>query len=673
MPTVEIKRKLLLEKLDKDESYTQKAFADLCFDFGIELDEVTSEYTMILHNKGGSLTDKQRKNKKLREQKIPELKTADTEDLYKIDVPANRYDLLCVEGLTRALRIFEQKQTQPDYKLSSFDDEKSLITFHVNAANCRKVRNYAVGAVLRNIDLDDDVRYDSLMKLQEKMHFNICRKRELVAIGTHDLDTIEAPFYFDAKPPESIRFKALKEAKEMNAKQLFAWYKSKEYRDASGNDICAVKEYLHLIENSEVFPVITDAKGVVLSLPPIINGEHSKITRKTKNVFIECTALDLTKAKIVLNTLVTMFSEYCADPFVVEPVYVIYDGTDDAYISPDFDAHRRLHTFETSTAYINKNLGTTLQASNVSDLLKRMGLDVQVGPEQGKGKDDITLTVCAPPTRSDILHPVDIVEDVAIAHGYNNIPFRLPEHATTASEFVLNSISDKLRYEMASCGFVEVLNWVLIAKKENFDFMLIDERQKVQTTVQLNKPKATQFEICRTNLLPGMFKILSVNIGQKNVSLPLHLFEVGDVVFADADLKNYECGARNERRLAALTCNRQQSGFETLHGLLDRIMEQNQIEFLPQISIDSQYDGKWPSAAQSKGKRFYSIRESQKPSFFPNRQAVVLVDGVEIGYFGIIHPKVLKNFGISTVTPVIVSALEINVECFVQPPQSKRR
>eukprot|EP01083_Nonionella_stella_P219666 786630_1 len=153
--------------------------------------------------------------------------------------------------------------------------------------------------------------------------------------------------------------------------------------------------------------------------------------------------------------------------------------------------------------------------------------------------------------------------------------------------------------------------------------------------VRLSKPKHQAFEICRTNLLPGIFKTLSANIGQKNISLPLHIFEVGDVVLCDVE---YEVGARNEKRLAAVICNRQNSGLEYIHGLLDRIMEQNQIRFLPQIELEKKYKNIWPNIQQSKGQRYYSISKCDKPSFLKERQAQICVDGKVIGYFGIIHP-----------------------------------
>ena len=83
-----------------------------------------------------------------------------------------------------------------------------------------------------------------------------------------------------------------------------------------------LKQYLPIIKDSPVYPVIYDANNVVLSMPPIINGDHSKISVNTKNVFIELTATDLTKAKVVLDTIVTMFAQYCDKQFVVEEAEV---------------------------------------------------------------------------------------------------------------------------------------------------------------------------------------------------------------------------------------------------------------------------------------------------------------------------------------------------------------
>jgi phenylalanyl-tRNA synthetase beta chain len=179
-------------------------------------------------------------------------------------------------------------------------------------------------ACYHSVLIGTQARYDSFLDLQDKLHTNICRKRSLVAIGTHDLSKIQGPFSYEAQPPEDIKFTPLKQTREFNAKDLMEFYKS---------DL-KLRAFLPLIASSPVYPVIYDANRTVLSLPPIINGAHSAISLDTKDVFIECTATDLNKAKIVLNTMVTMFACYCEQPFTVEPVEVT-DSTGAKAMYPD--------------------------------------------------------------------------------------------------------------------------------------------------------------------------------------------------------------------------------------------------------------------------------------------------------------------------------------------------
>uniref|UniRef100_UPI00358E766A phenylalanine--tRNA ligase beta subunit-like n=1 Tax=Myxine glutinosa TaxID=7769 RepID=UPI00358E766A len=299
MPTVSVSRELLFEALGR--SYTDEEFDGLCFEFGLELDEVTSEREQL--------------------QKQGEEDPADASDkvIYKIDVPANRYDLLCVEGLARALLVFKEKMDAPRYRCvqpPGGRHQRLIIT-----SQTTDVRPYAVAAVLRNINLTKE-SYNSFIELQEKLHQNICRRRTLVAIGTHDLDSICGPFTYTARAPQEIRFRALNQSQELSAPELFNIYRTDSH----------LKHYLPIIENKPLYPVIYDSNGVVLSMPPIINGDHSKLSVNTRNIFIECTATDLTKAKIVLDVLVTMFSEYCDDKFSVEAAEVVEpDGTVEIY------------------------------------------------------------------------------------------------------------------------------------------------------------------------------------------------------------------------------------------------------------------------------------------------------------------------------------------------------
>ncbi|KAK8714618.1 hypothetical protein V6N13_041969 [Hibiscus sabdariffa] len=591
MPTVSVGRDRLFAALGR--SYTQEEFEDLCFSFGIELDDVTTEKAIIS------------KEKHLEEDKP----SADDEIIYKIEVPANRYDLLCLEGLAQALRIFNGQEKIPRYTVAEISKE-SMLKMHVKKETSL-IRPFVVCAVLRGITFDE-ASYNSFIDLQDKLHQNICRKRMLVAIGTHDLDTLQGPFTYEALPPPEINFVPLKQVKNFRADELMEFYKS---------DL-KLKKFLHIIENSSVFPVIYDHNRTVLSLPPIINGAHSAITLKTKNVFIECTATDLTKAKIVLNTMVTTFSTYCKRKFEVEPVEVIsFDGNSSVF--PDLSEYN----MEVPLSYITGSIGVPLEVDEVTNLLKRMQLNAE---KAGSGASSISVSV--PPTRSDILHPCDVMEDVAIAYGYNNIPKR---KLSSLKPLPLNQLSDLIRSEISMNGFTEVLTWILCSKKENFE--MLNRKDDKSTAVIIGNPRSCDFEVVRTSLMPGMLKTVGHN---KDHPKPIKIYEVGDVVLLD-DKK--DVGASNRCLLAALYCGAS-SGFELIHSLVDRIMEVMGTSFVPVPD-----------------KSGYFIELSDEPEFLLGRQAKIIYKGKRIGIFGIVHPEVLSNFDI----PDPCSFLELDIENFL--------
>lgn len=370
MPTINIKRDLLFDALGK--SYTDDEFQTLCFEFGLELDEVTTEKQMLTKEQGA----------------VEAAASASEEIIYRIDIPANRYDLLCLEGLASAILVFQGTRQPKRYQSSAPPAGQSCQKLIIKPS-VAKIRPFAVAAVLRDVTLDQN-SYESFIELQDKLHQNLCRKRTLVAIGTHDLDSVEGPFYYDACPPKDIKFIALNQTEEKTADQLMELYSTH----------AQLKQYLPIIRDSPVYPVIYDSKDRILSMPPIINGDHSKISVNTKNIFIECTATDLTKAKVVLDTLVTMFTVHCAKPGSVEYCEVVTsDGQTVKY--PVLKYRKEIIDPEAA----NKYIGIQLKAEEMATNLTRMYLKSVVLPN---GK----LEVEVPPTRHDILHPVDIYEDI---------------------------------------------------------------------------------------------------------------------------------------------------------------------------------------------------------------------------------------------------------------------
>lgn len=583
MPTISVNRDLLFKNLGK--VYTDQEFDELCFEFGIELDDVVVEPVV-----------KTEENKN----------EPNEETIYKIDIPANRYDLLCIEGLSRALLVYLEKIKTPQYKLVT-PSEKDIIKMEV-LTNTETVRPFVVGAVLRNVTFTKN-NYNSFIELQDKLHQNLCRKRTLVAIGTHDLDTLQPPFRYDARKPEDIKFIPLSQTKEFNAAELMEFY---------GKD-SHLKPYLPIIQNKEFYPVIYDAKDVVCSMPPIINGEHSKITLNTKNVFIECTAVDLHKAEQVLDVVVTMFSEYCANKFEIEAVEVTYKKDGLKHIYPKLFERDEV----VSVDELNRRVGINIDGEKMANLLGKMCLNSKL-----TNKDEITVRV--PPTRSDVLHACDIIEDLGIAYGYNNIETKFPATNCFSAEFELNKLTDLLRLELAQCGFTEALTFTLCSR-EDVSQKLGKKLETIPACIIAN-PKTLDFQVVRTTLLSGLLRTISES---KHMPLPLKIFEISDVVLKDPST---DTGARNERRLAVVFYNKQ-AGFEIVHGVVDRLMQ----------------------LLESTWKTDYYLERIEDNTYMPGRCAAIHAKGQVIGTVGVLHPDVIHNFELNL--PCCV--LEINIEPFL--------
>ena len=462
MPTVIVNREKLFEQIG--ESFTDEKFDEICFEFGIELDEITSEQEIYQN-------EQKKENKELSK-----------EVLYKIEVPANRYDLLCLEGLAISLRVFLGKSQITKYIVSpsreQFIVDKSVET----------IRPFGMSAILRNISFTEESLI-GFMELQDKLHSNICRGRTLVSMGTHDLDTVQGPFHYKTVHRDAFEFVPLNRTEKFTGTTLLTHLATDP----------KLKHFVPLLAKEDYFPVVLDSNGIVMAVPPLINSEHSKLKVSTKNVIIDITAKDLTKANIVLNTLVSMFSMYCATPFSIESVKVVTpDGQASDYpkMQPRF--------FKTEKSYLNRISGLELSVEEMSSLLLRMGLNSV--PEGD------TIKVEAPVTRSDILHACDIAEDLAISYGYNNIVKRKPSTICNGAQQPINKLTDLIRLEMALSGYVECLTMALMTVDDMMANMLEEPtKEKLSNAVQIFKSKCPEFQVFRNSLIPGLLKTIEAN------------------------------------------------------------------------------------------------------------------------------------------------------------------
>ncbi|KAJ5085807.1 Phenylalanine--tRNA ligase beta subunit [Penicillium argentinense] len=593
MPTISVDKAALFKELGREDvvdltsiarnyRYTTEEFDELCFEFDQDRPIVDGV------------------------QEPPQL---------KIEIPANRYDLLCIEGIQLMLNIFLGRKPLPEYTLSQPAQLQEIIV----KEDTTKIRPYVSGAILRGVKFDQ-ARYESFIALQDKLHQNLARQRTLVSIGT---------LHLRCPSPKDIKFVPLNQTQELDGEQLMTYYEKHQQ----------LGKYLHIIRDSSVYPVIYDSNKTICSLPPIINGDHSKISMNTTNIFIEITALDRTKLEIVNRMMVTMFSQYTSEPFTIEPVKIVSEHNGETRITPDIAPR----VSQAEVSYINQCCGLNLTPAEISNLLKKMSFRAKPSTTN---PDLIDVEI--PPTRADVLHQCDIMEDVAIAYGFNKLPRSFPSKSgTIAQPLAINKLSDIIRIEAAMAGWSEVLPLILCSHDENFGWL--NRKDDGNTAVKLANPKTTEFQVVRTSLLPGLLKTIREN---KKHSMPMKIFEVSDVAFKDLSL---ERKSRNERHFAAAWYGRN-SGFEVVHGLMDRVMAMLKSAFITGEECLNN-----PAMNDSQ----YFIKELDDPTYLPGHAASIHVRMGDkehvVGAFGILHPTVLEKYELKNP----VSTLEINIEPFL--------
>jgi phenylalanyl-tRNA synthetase beta chain len=250
--------------------------------------------------------------------------------------------------------------------------------------------------------------------------------------------------------------------------------------------------------------------------------------------------------------LIAMFAGYAES---IEPIKINSPHNSESRESPDLTPRE----MQVEVSYLNQVTGLDLSPEKISKLLSKMGHDVSPSTS-----DKNILDVSVPITRADILHQADIMEDYAIAYGFNDLPKVYPNKtAAVSAPLPINKLGDIVRLETAASGWTEVMPLILCSHEENFEWL--NRKDDGKTAIKLANPKTAEYQLVRTSLLPGLLKTINSN---KHHSVPMKIFEVSDVGIVDLAL---ERKSRNERHFAAAVMGKT-SGFEQVHGLLDRLM-----------------------------------------------------------------------------------------------------
>lgn len=504
------------------------------------------------------------------EQKIP-LIGADFDsingDEFNVEFFPDRPDLFSVEGIARAMRAFLGFKTG----LCQYNIKPSGAVLNVERG-VEHVRPYIVSGIIKNVEMSD-VLTRSLMNMQEKLHMTLGRGRSKVAIGVHDMKDIIPPYTYKAVKPNSVRFQPLGMENIMDLDEIL-----KEH--PKGVD------YAHILEGKPLYPFLVDAQDNVLSFPPIINGTLTMVNDDTRDIFLDLTGTDLKALKQTLNIIMTAFGERGADLYSVDVHYPDYN-----IITPDLDPKET----ELDPGYVSRFMGFDTSPEQIKELLERMGFGAEV--------DGSKLLVKLPAYRADILHSIDLVEDVAIAYGYGNFQPEFPRKMTFGKRLQDQELQFKLRRIIMGMGFNEIMTLTLSSEKEQFE----DMNMPIGQCTLIENPSTEDHTCMRTWLLPSLMKIFSVN---KHRETPQKIFEIGDVVLEHENVSKI-CMA-------------------SLHSKASFTSQKSELEsFLKVCGVED-----------------YKLEAESHPTFMSGRCASVHIAGEDMGFFGEVHPQVLENYGL---------------------------
>jgi len=542
----------------------------------------------------------------------------------------DRLDRLSVEGIARSLR-YQYGDDRGVYLPNVNDPDWTIVV----DGDVPEERPYVTGAVVRGLDLDESA-LESLIQLQEKLHATMGRGRKKGAIGVHDLtmlkgapatgeETGEKSIRYTGIAPDGDRFVPLDAEADMTPEEVLADHPTGE-------------EYAPIVAEYERMPAIYDDVGL-FSFPPVINGRRTEVTTDSRDLFIEMTGTDQWTIDRMLNVVCYALD---ARGGQVEAVDVAYEG---GTVHPDGGPDLRrpdLSVGEKRVAHdrIETILGIDLEIEETVDLFERSGLDAEttrVGDETDG--DGVTYHVRIPPYRVDVLHPLDLIDDVGRAYGFNELAPRYPDVSTVGGRHERSRHERAVRDLLVGLGFEDLLNFHLTSEASNVERMNLSSEAGSPDgpvwaagdavgsgdPVTITEPYSSEYGIVRTWAVPSLLTVLSNNTHR---AYPQDLAEIGLAMREDSG----ESTNVAEWRTVAAVLARNEASYEDAKARLSAL-----------------------------ARRFGADLETpatEHPAFIDGRAADVVLDGEVVGVVGEIAPDVLVAHDLE----VPVAAFEFRLE-----------
>ena len=531
-------------------------------------------------------------------------------DEIEIEVFPDRPDLLSHETMAKAIRAFIGVGS-PENKV---EVSKGDFCIEVDQS-LGAIRPIIMGAIVRSVNtgngpLERDLFIQSLMDHQEKLHMTLGRKRSFSSIGVHDLSRLSPPFRY-VSVTKDFSFTPLASEKEMSISEVLSSHPKG-------------MEYSSLMEGLDSFPIILDSNDMVISFPPVINGSHTTVNEDTTDFFIDVTGFDERSCEACLLLICLSLSELGG---AVESVEIT--GWDDKVnTTPNFE--NRNH--RVPNRLIERILGVNLSDERISEAINRMGgkliesRTTTEGSERQERWADCVVgerehVFSMPRWRSDIMHPIDIVEDIAIGLGYGNLPEVLSSIHIDSTPLASANLHRRIRMSMRGVGLQEIQSLTLSNERDQFEKTNWNPVSKVTT---ISNPISVDHTLLRQFIFPSLMNILASN---RHHELPQKVYELGEVVH----------DGENKSRMS-WACAELGAGFSAAKGIVQSLLRD--------------------LGADNSSVSFREVMDGSGP-WIVGRGAKVFIGDIEIGEFGEVSPDVIQSFGIRT--PIHAGEFDVGI------------
>ena len=538
----------------------------------------------------------------------------------QLEFAPDRLDRLSVEGVARSLRyqygddtgVYVPDTNDPDW---TYEVEESV----------PDGRPYVTGAIVRDVNMTEDV-LESLIQLQEKLHATMGRKRAKAAIGIHDLTMLKGAGLGDDASGHSITYRGI----DPDGDRFVPLDADSEMTPAEVlTDHPIGDKYGDLLDGFDRYPAIYDDLGL-FSFPPVINGRRTEVEAESRDLLIELTGTDQWTIDHICNIICYALSARGGTIEEVEIDYPTatgpYENVGGGLVRPDFEtdtkhvAHDRIETI----------LGVDFEQREVLNLFARAGLSASVVDDAADADevdavagvadatDGVVYAVEIPPYRVDVLHPIDLIDDLGRAYGFNELEPRYPDIGTVGGRHDRTRLEDATRASLIGLGFEDLLNFHMISAEANYDRLNIEPGATIDDTdrrlvgageaIEITGPYSEDYTQLRTWVLPSLLMVLENNTHR---AYPQDLAEIGLAAEVD-DSENTNVA---ERRSIGAVLARNDATYEDSKARLTALCD------------DFGVDLETPP--------------TDHPTFIDGRAADVVIDGETVGVIGEIHPAVL--------------------------------